>query len=71
MGYSVTWDETVPAGSEARSLVATATTSIIGHVAIGATQMNLYKFAAGAIDVLAGDVQANSVFAISATYFTD
>jgi hypothetical protein len=53
------------------SLVVTALTTIMGYPNKNSKTMTLEKFAAGAVNDLAGDVQANSDFMISCTYFTD
>ena len=55
----------------AQGLEVTAVTSIVGAVEVGTTNITIYKYAAGAITALAGDVKGGSMFIISATYFTD
>jgi len=55
----------------ANGLAVTAITSIMGFVQEGVTQINLKKFSAGSVGVLAGDVVGASNFIITATYFTD
>ncbi|GAG95602.1 unnamed protein product, partial [marine sediment metagenome] len=55
----------------ATALAVEAITSIQGYVVNNTTTLRIQKFEAGSSSVLAGDVEANSFFAISATYFTD
>ncbi len=51
-------------------LAATATTSIVGRGVANESQIQLYKYSAGAISNLAGDVQAGSQFYVSMAYIT-
>lgn len=63
-------------GNEARTaaavcaftLEAPATTSIVGRGAPGASQIEIYKFAAGTISDLAADVKAGSQFYVTMSY---
>ena len=55
----------------ADTLETSGTTTIMGMVVINTTTIRLARFTAGAQAAMAGDVKANSVFYISATYFTD
>lgn len=52
----------------ATDLAATATGSIVGRMLPSTTQIELYKYAAGAISNLAGDVIAGSQFNINMSY---
>lgn len=49
-------------------LAATATTSIVGRGLPSESQIQLYKYSAGAIANLAGDVQAGSQFYVAMSY---
>ena len=51
-------------------LAAGATTSIVGRGLAGESRIQLFKYAAGAISSLAGDVQSSSQFYVSMTYIT-
>jgi hypothetical protein len=53
----------------ADSLQATATTSIVGYVDVSVTFITLYKYTAGSVLTLAGDVKAGSYVFVTATYF--
>lgn len=63
-------------GNEARTaaavcaftLEAPATTSIVGRGSPGASQIEIYKFAAGTISDLAADVKAGSQFYVTMSY---
>jgi hypothetical protein len=51
-------------------LAATAVTSIMGELNESTTTGSIFKFSAGSVSALAGDVQASAHFVLSSTYFT-
>jgi len=54
----------------ANNLAATAVGQITGVTNLNSTTLTLYKYSAGSVSNLGGDVQANSDFYISCTYVT-
>jgi hypothetical protein len=53
----------------ATTLAAGATTSIVGRIIPSESQIRIEKYAAGTASALAGDVQANTLFQFSLTYY--